>query len=122
MLVILDLLAQKVHHIKCNYKIQCLVGKLRYWNLDFFFFPLSLSPPATQTVPDGDWFCPNCRPKEVRPSPRKGRQAYIAESDDSDDSEEEEEEEEEDENEEQSDEDDDDDEDDDEEEESEDSR
>lgn len=55
-----------------------------------------------QTVPEGDWFCPNCRPKEVRPSPRKGRQTYIAESDDSE-SESEEEEEDEDEEEERSD-------------------
>lgn len=61
-----------------------------------------LKPPV-KTVPEGDWFCPNCRPKEVRPSPRKGRQTYIAESDDSE-SESEEEEEDEDEEEERSDE------------------
>lgn len=70
------------------------------WNLVKILIWLSI---FLQTVPEGDWFCPNCRPKEVRPSPRKGRQTYIAESDDSE-SESEEEEEDEDEEEERSDE------------------
>jgi bromodomain adjacent to zinc finger domain protein 1A len=33
-----------------------------------------------QTVPQGEWFCPTCRPKEVKPpTPRKSRRIFTEE-------------------------------------------
>ncbi|KAL3873559.1 hypothetical protein ACJMK2_036658 [Sinanodonta woodiana] len=60
-----------------------------------------LKPPL-KNVPEGDWFCPACRPKDVHRSPRKGRRTFSAEesSEEEDTSEEEKEEEESDEEEE----------------------
>lgn len=57
--------------------------------------------PALKTIPTGDWFCPDCRPKEIKRSPLKGRRkTFVEESDreeeESSDEEEESEEEEED--------------------------
>lgn len=53
-----------------------------------------------QKVPTGDWYCPNCKPKEVKRSPRKDRRKTFEEEEqeveeEEDDDEEEEEEEEE---------------------------
>jgi len=37
-----------------------------------FFFCNLLLLCLFQTVPEGDWFCPSCRPKEILPrTPRK---------------------------------------------------
>lgn len=37
--------------------------------------------PALKVVPTGDWFCPDCRPKEIKRSPLKGRRkTFIEES------------------------------------------
>jgi bromodomain adjacent to zinc finger domain protein 1A len=30
-------------------------------------------------VPSGDWFCPNCAPKQPAPSPRKSRRRTFSE-------------------------------------------
>jgi len=43
-------------------------------------------------VPAGEWFCPDCRPKEVKLSPRKGRRRTFSEHVSSDEEEQEEEE------------------------------
>ena len=32
-----------------------------------------------QCVPTGDWFCPDCRPKEIKRSPLKGRRKKFVE-------------------------------------------
>jgi hypothetical protein len=32
-----------------------------------------------QHVPQGEWFCPDCRPKDVKRSPRKGRRRTFSE-------------------------------------------
>jgi uncharacterized Zn finger protein (UPF0148 family) len=32
-----------------------------------------------QSVPEGDWFCPNCRPKSVVATPRKSRKSTVTE-------------------------------------------
>ncbi|XP_032803857.2 bromodomain adjacent to zinc finger domain protein 1A isoform X3 [Petromyzon marinus] len=52
--------------------------------------------PPVKTIPQGDWFCPNCRPKnrKHRPAERK-RSSYVESEDEEEDEEEEEEEEEE---------------------------
>lgn len=34
-----------------------------------------------QHIPQGDWFCPDCRPKEIR-TPRKGRRRTFSEETD----------------------------------------
>jgi len=39
-------------------------------------------------VPAGEWFCPDCRPKEVK-SPRKGRRRAFSQEDSSEEEEEE---------------------------------
>jgi len=41
-----------------------------------------------QQVPAGEWFCPDCRPKEVK-SPRKGRRRAFSQEDSSEEEEEE---------------------------------
>ncbi|KAJ8308342.1 hypothetical protein KUTeg_013216 [Tegillarca granosa] len=48
-----------------------------------------------KTVPQGDWFCPDCRPKETKRSPRKGRRRTFSEKSEEEDAAEVEEEEEE---------------------------
>ncbi|XP_071081443.1 bromodomain adjacent to zinc finger domain protein 1A-like [Haliotis cracherodii] len=56
-----------------------------------------LKPPV-EKVPTGDWYCPNCKPKEVKRSPRKDRRKTFeeeeqeVEEEENDDEEEEEEE------------------------------
>ena len=44
-----------------------------------------------QNVPKGDWFCPDCKPKETKRSPRKGRSRTFSQEESSDEEEEEEE-------------------------------
>lgn len=51
--------------------------------------------PVLKTVPQGDWFCPDCRPKETKRSPRKGRRRTFSEKSQEEDAVEAEEEEEE---------------------------
>lgn len=55
-----------------------------------------LKPPLKH-VPQGEWFCPDCRPKDVKRSPRKGRRRTFSEREEvsSEDEEEEEDSEEE---------------------------
>ncbi|XP_045165430.2 bromodomain adjacent to zinc finger domain protein 1A-like isoform X2 [Mercenaria mercenaria] len=50
-----------------------------------------LKPPLKH-VPQGEWFCPDCRPKDVKRSPRKGRRRTFSEREEVSSGEEEEEE------------------------------
>ena len=44
-----------------------------------------------QKIPAGDWYCPNCRPKDIMRTPRKARrQSSLRETEDEDDDDEEE--------------------------------
>lgn len=43
--------------------------------------------PALTCVPDGEWFCAKCRPKDVEKTPRKIRQSFLAAGDISSDGE-----------------------------------
>lgn len=45
-----------------------------------------------QVVPSGDWFCPDCRPKEVKRSPVKNRKRPTFEEEEEEEQMEEEEE------------------------------
>lgn len=46
-------------------------------------------------MPQGEWFCPTCRPKEVKPpTPRKSRRIFTEEDEEEEEEEEESEEEE----------------------------
>lgn len=46
-----------------------------------------------QTIPKGDWFCPDCKPKETKRSPRKERRRTFSQQESSDEEDEESEEE-----------------------------
>ncbi|KAL4238265.1 Bromodomain adjacent to zinc finger domain protein 1A [Mactra antiquata] len=48
-----------------------------------------LKPPIKH-IPQGEWFCPDCRPKDVKRSPRKGRRRTFSEHVSSDEEEQEE--------------------------------
>lgn len=37
-----------------------------------------LKPKITQ-IPQGDWFCPRCRPDDYKPKSRKRRQVFVEE-------------------------------------------
>ena len=50
-----------------------LLGASSFWPNIFYIF---------QNVPTGDWFCPDCRPKEIKRSPLKGRRKTFDEESD----------------------------------------
>ncbi len=35
-----------------------------------------------QFIPDGEWFCPECRPKNIQKQPRKMRKSFIEQEND----------------------------------------